>query len=202
MSSWGREDAKAVSGTITATQNSKAIVGSSTFFTTELKSGQVLAIAGVDYAIASITSDTALTLHNVYGGTTASGLTVTSSQKPTADLLKPLDNIFGVDHVEMAQTPGPQHGGWVYRNTYPGPGGVGTRIHYETLVAMKKPPLDPQSGGTDDTEFPGSETTTTTTTSTTTTSTTTTTTAAPTTTTTAAPTTTTTVAPTTTTTTP
>jgi hypothetical protein len=195
MPAWGREDAKAVTGTIEVVQTSKAVVGSTTAFDTELKAGEVLNIAGVDYAIASITDATNLTLHNVYGGVSASGLTVTMSQKPTADLLKPLDDIYGVDNTEMGNTPGPQHGGWVYRLTHAGPGGVGTRVRYETLVAMKYPPLENVG---DDTPFPGATPTTTTTTSTTTT-----TTAAPTTTTTTdTPTTTTTTdAPTTTTTT-
>ena len=172
MPAWGREDARAVTGTITVVQNSKAVVGSGTAFTTELVVGEVLSISGVDYSINVITDDTNLSLHNIYGGTNAGGLTVTASTKPSADLLKPLLDIYGVDKAEMAQTPGPQHGGWVYRHTFNG-GTAGTRVRYETLVAMKNPPVD--SNADDDTEFPGALTTTTTS-STTTSSTTTTTT--------------------------
>jgi hypothetical protein len=109
--------------------------------------------------------------------------------KPSADKTIPEAEIFGVDSSEIAQTDGPSHVGWVRRKE------IGaTRVVYETLVAMKTPPLE-DSG--DDTEFPGGNTTTTTTTAAPTT----TTTAAPTTTTTAEPTTTTTAEPTTTTTT-
>ena len=92
--------------------------------------------------------------------------------KPSADKTIPEAEIFGVDGDEIAQTEGPAHVGWVHRKE------IGTsRVVYETLVAMKTPPVE-DSG--DDTEFPGGITTTTT--------------AAPTTTTTAAPTTTTTTA--------
>ena len=95
--------------------------------------------------------------------------------KPSADKTIPEAEIFGVDGDEISQTDGPAHVGWVRRKE------IGTRVVYETLVAMKTPPLD---DGSDDTEFPGGISTTTTSTSTTTT-------AAPTTTTTEATTTTT-----------
>ena len=66
--------------------------------------------------------------------------------KPSADKTIPEGEIFGVDTDEISQTDGPAHVGWVRRKE------VGSRVVYETLVAMKSPPID---DGSDDTEFPG-----------------------------------------------
>jgi len=97
--------------------------------------------------------------------------------KPSADKTIPAEEIFGVDGDEIKETVGPSHVGWVHRRE------IGeNRVVYETLVAMKTPPLE---DSTDDDFFPGGITTTTTTTTT----------AAPTTTTTEEPTTTTTEQP-------
>jgi len=65
--------------------------------------------------------------------------------KPSADTTIPANQIFGVDENEMAVTKGPQHAGWVRRRT------VGSRVLYETLVAMSTPPVEDNA---DDTVFP------------------------------------------------
>jgi hypothetical protein len=75
------------------------------------------------------------------------------TDKPDADKTIPAGEIFGVDSDEMTETPGPAHAGWVRRREI---GSTG-RVVYETLVAMKNPPVE-DSG--DDTEFPGGITTT------------------------------------------
>jgi hypothetical protein len=81
--------------------------------------------------------------------------------KPSADKTIPEEQIFGVDGDEIKQTKGPQHVGWVHRRE------IGdTRVVYETLVAMKTPPLEDSA---DDAFFPGGITTTTTAAATTTT---------------------------------
>lgn len=67
--------------------------------------------------------------------------------KPSADTTKSSSDIFAVDKAEIAVTKGPAHVGYVHRKT------VGSRVQYETLVAMKTPPTDTQISG-DDTQFP------------------------------------------------
>lgn len=65
--------------------------------------------------------------------------------KPSADTTKDANDIYGVDRKEIVVTKGPQHVGWVHRRT------VGSRVLYETLVAMKTPPVEDNA---DDTVFP------------------------------------------------
>lgn len=65
--------------------------------------------------------------------------------KPSADTTIPANQIFGVDGNEIAVTEGPAHTGWVRRRT------VGSRVLFETLVAMKTPPTEDNA---DDTVFP------------------------------------------------
>lgn len=173
MPAWGRESSRAVTGTVAVTQNSKAVTGTGTAFLTETKPGNGLIIAGVEYTIETVTSNTALTLEKGYVATTASGLTVTLSQKPSTDKTKSPNDIFGVNATEVAMKPGVSAPGWVHVKQ------VGSRRLYETLVAMKTPPLETAA---DDAVFPNTTTTTTVAPTTTTT-----TTAAPTTTTTTTP---------------
>ena len=57
--------------------------------------------------------------------------------KPTAD--KTIDSanvVYGVDQNEVAATPGITAPGWAVRRT------VGTRVIWETLVAMRTPPVE------------------------------------------------------------
>jgi len=54
--------------------------------------------------------------------------------KPSADKTVAQANIFGVDRDEIKVTPGIEHVGWVARRQ------VGSRVLWETLVAMKEPP--------------------------------------------------------------
>lgn len=65
--------------------------------------------------------------------------------KPSADTTKSAGDIYGVDGTEMQVTKGPQHAGWVHRKT------AGSRVMFETLVAMKQPPTEDNA---DDTVFP------------------------------------------------
>ena len=67
------------------------------------------------------------------------------TDKPSADTTKDAADIYGVDAKEIKVTPGPQHAGWVYRKE------VGSRVLYETLVAMKTPPVEDNA---DDNVFP------------------------------------------------
>jgi hypothetical protein len=64
----------------------------------------------------------------------------------------PAGEIFMVDEAECAQTAGIAQPGWVRRKV------DGSRIRYETLVAMADPATDAEyvasGGAVDDTEFP------------------------------------------------
>jgi hypothetical protein len=61
-------------GTITATNNSTAVTGAGTAWLSNVVPGEGLLINGVVYEIATVVSDTSLTLARVFAGTTASGL--------------------------------------------------------------------------------------------------------------------------------
>jgi cytoskeletal protein RodZ len=191
MSAWGRNIAD-LTGTVAVVEGSAVVAGTSTVFLTEVGTGNVINIGADAFVVVSVESDVLLRLNKPYPGSSDTGLTAKISQKPSSDKTLNLNEIYGasLNEVRINNLTAP---GWVVRRQ------VGDRYVFETLVAMKVPPVEDSS---DDVVLP--ETTTTTSTSTTSTTTaapTTTTTAAPTTTTTAAPTTTTTAAPTTTTTT-
>lgn len=103
---WGNKDSKTVTGTsIDVTQNSAAVTGSGTAFTTDLEPGNYLVISGVEYKVLSITSATALTLATDYAGSTAtvtiSG-NVTANEKPAYIPTADIANVFGVDATEIS----------------------------------------------------------------------------------------------------
>lgn len=66
-------------GTLSVTNGSAAITGAGTSFTTELMAGSVMSLNGVSYTVASIASNTALTLTASYAGATAGGIAVPGS---------------------------------------------------------------------------------------------------------------------------
>jgi hypothetical protein len=136
MSGWGRDTSKAVTGTLAVTQGSVDIVGTGTAFTTELKAGQWLVIEDVAYVINSIADATHLKLEKPYAGTTASLLSATASEKPSADKTRSFGLIYGVDATEAGITAGVAQPGWVQRKV------IGTRVLFETLVAMKTAPTE------------------------------------------------------------
>jgi hypothetical protein len=143
MALWGNKDSKSVTGTIAVTNASKAVVGTGTTFTTQLKSGNTLVIANVEYRVESITDNTHLTLHVVYAGSTASGLTVLANEQPAYVSDDTLSQVYGVDsgspRYEAQLTENRARGlktpGWVKYTTYQDSQG-NTRHKAETLVAM------------------------------------------------------------------
>lgn len=102
MALWGNKDTKSVTGTIAVTNASGAVVGTSTVFTTELKTGQTLVIDSVEYRIDAIASATALTITPVYAGSTASGLTVTANEQPASISTSELSSVFFADTAEVS----------------------------------------------------------------------------------------------------
>lgn len=85
------------SGTIAINQNTVAVTGTGTAFTSELEVGDTIIISGVSYIVATITSDTALTISTPYLATNASG--VTPSSTPYR-LLSKLDRYISVTSHE------------------------------------------------------------------------------------------------------
>lgn len=74
------------------------------------------------------------------------------STKPSGNVIAPFSdgnqaNIFGVDLAEVSSTPGVTAPGWVYKKV------IGSRIQYETLVAMKNPPPETNTSTGDDASF-------------------------------------------------
>ncbi len=70
------KDGYPITGTVSVTNTSATLTGSGTTFLAQLSRDDKLVIEGVEYTIASIASDTSLTLTENYTGLTASGITI------------------------------------------------------------------------------------------------------------------------------
>lgn len=138
MALWGNKDTKAINGIVDVEQNSKVVTGTGTAFTTELKVGNTLVIAGVEYIVETITSNTVAGLKVAYAGTTATGLTVTANEQPNYVPHAQLGEVFGVNETEAQVAANKAKGittpGWVKYTTYTDSNGR-TRNKVETLVA-------------------------------------------------------------------
>lgn len=85
MALWGNRDGKSASGTVTINGTTGGVTGSSTAFTTEARVGDFIRVAGEDYRITAIASNTAATVVAGKPGATMtgrSGDTYTLSEKP------------------------------------------------------------------------------------------------------------------------
>lgn len=111
MSSWGNLDNVTIAGTVVvATANGAAVLGVNTEFTSNVKPGDYIIIAGNKYQVATVDSDTSLTLTN-NAATTSAGVAAYVQQGPKyisnvifdnrATNLYTIQNIFGVDVTEM-----------------------------------------------------------------------------------------------------
>ena len=157
MSLWGTKDDKNSPGTITVYQVNSTVVGSSTIFADSAGGARVGDYIIVDTTnqhlrITEITNNTTV---SVVAGTvgehivTANAAAYSLTEKPVyvsmynvgANVGQGAANVFGVSAYEVranAVNAGVQHAGWVKQLVSPGPGGVGTRYRYETLVATKR----------------------------------------------------------------
>jgi hypothetical protein len=153
MALWGNKDDKTSAGTVNVWANGQ-VVGTSTFFADPAvaKVGDYITIdaTGQNLRITEITSNTIVT---VVPGTAGESVTNVSAGGAFALSEKPVyvsmytvgsgvgegaANVYGVSVAEQAANvdAGIQHAGWVRRLVSAGAGGVGTRVRYETLVAM------------------------------------------------------------------
>ena len=101
-------------GTITLTNGSTAVTGSGTLFADNfVGANDVLIVDGLMYVIASVTSNTSLTLTRPYTGTTASGktydivhLTGEDALNELARQVAALVNKYGLTVNSITDTPG------------------------------------------------------------------------------------------------
>ena len=138
MALFGNKDTKAVAGTVAVTNGSATLTGTGTAFLTALASGNTVVIANVEYRVVAITSNTVATLHKVYAGSTASGLTITANEQPSYLEDGDLAKVYGVDVTEAQVTANRAKGldtpGWVRYTTYTDAQST-TRHKSEVLVA-------------------------------------------------------------------
>jgi hypothetical protein len=133
MPLWGTRDSFSITGTVDLVEDSAAVVGTSTAFTTELDIGDMIVTsAGAKYKVVAITDDENLTISPAFATANASGATITGQDTPK--YLLPADgaNTFGVDTTEAIANV--RDAGWVLRNTYTDVHGS-TRDKREVLVA-------------------------------------------------------------------
>lgn len=98
MSLWGNKDLKGIAGTsLSVTNNSKAIVGTATTFTTDLKEGSFINISGTLYKVYLITDDTHLTLVTEYQGSTNATLSFTGTTTAPSALV--IGNTYKITSV-------------------------------------------------------------------------------------------------------
>lgn len=147
MALWGNKDSKAVTGTLDFLEDSVVVSGTSTLLDTELAVGQRIITTDGEYQIATITSNTAMTLTTAFGAANSAGETVTANEKPAYLTSTDAAATYGVDTTEAEETPQITAAGWVLQTT--GSGGRSGRVTYETLVAMRS-----IAGDAEDVAFP------------------------------------------------
>ena len=122
MALWGNKDALALTGTVSTTNTSATVTGSSTVFPTEVQVGDVIKINSTYAKVTGITSNTVLTISPAWSIANTSGVSATLKQAPkhlaagSDATVQNVANIYGVDTTEaVAETTIP---GWVYVNEY------------------------------------------------------------------------------------
>ena len=122
MALWGNKDALALTGTVSTTNTSATVTGSSTVFPTEVKVGDVIKINSTYAKVTGITSNTVLTISPAWSIANTSGVSATLKQAPkhlaagSDATVQNVANIYGVDTTEaVAETTNP---GWIYVNEY------------------------------------------------------------------------------------
>ena len=122
MALWGNKDALALTGTVSTTNTSATVTGSSTVFPTEVQVGDVIKINSTYAKVTGITSNTVLTISPAWAIANTSGVSATIKQAPkhlaagSGATVQSVGSIYGVDTTEaVAETTNP---GWIYVNEY------------------------------------------------------------------------------------
>lgn len=152
MSAWGNTDNTTIAGTVTVYAANVNVVGSSTYFTVNVKAGDYLTVSGQGkYQIADVTSNIALTLTTIPTAAAAGKVAFlqqgpkykfTNNTMPVARQSNTvsIQTIYGVDSTEIASAnlkSNASHTGWVSYTTYTDAYGA-VRKKTEVLVAMSK----------------------------------------------------------------
>ena len=82
MALWGNKDALALTGTVSTTNTSATVTGSSTVFPTEVQVGDVIKINSTYAKVTGITSNTVLTISPAWSIANTSGVSATLKQAP------------------------------------------------------------------------------------------------------------------------
>ena len=112
MSSWGYTDNAAIAGTVTTYTANGNVVGSSTYFTVNVKDGDYLFIAGAKYQVQNVISNTILTLSSptaTAGGSRTAYLqqgpkflsNLNGSYPARTGNLATIQTVYGVTYEEM-----------------------------------------------------------------------------------------------------
>ena len=96
MSLWGNSDGVNLTGTVAISQNTVAVAGTSTEFTTEVDEGDLILIDALAYRVETITSDTALTITASFAPANVTGKTATKRETPRHLTVADSDAIYGV----------------------------------------------------------------------------------------------------------
>jgi hypothetical protein len=122
MALWGNKDAFALTGTVSTTNTSGTVTGSSTVFLNEVAVGDVIRVNSTYRKVTAIASNTSLTISPAWSIANTSGVSATTKQSPkwlnagSDATIQNVSGIFGVDTTEaVAETTTP---GWVYVNEY------------------------------------------------------------------------------------
>lgn len=146
MSSWGNLDNVAIAGTVTVYTTNTTINGSTTYFTSNIKDGDYILVAGQKYQVANVISDTAGNLTSVASANT-SGATAYIQQGPkyianvaVSENVYTIQRVYGVDRQEIGvanTAANASHTGWVHYWDYTDANNS-FRRKSEVLVAMSK----------------------------------------------------------------
>ena len=89
-----RNSVTQINGTVSVTQNSAAVTGTGTQFSTQLRPGDFIVIRGQSYRVVTIASDTSLFISPEYRGATLAGAVVSKTvdtRVPRSQWIDPLD---------------------------------------------------------------------------------------------------------------
>ena len=125
MALWGTRDNFSITGTISTTNTSSTVTGSNTTFLTELDIGDTIQfVGGKRIKVATIASNTSLTLEQAWSTANLSASTIVGQDTPKyvtqADVLA--NTIIGLDATETGVTANRAKGlitpGWTKYTTY------------------------------------------------------------------------------------
>ena len=139
MALWGNRDSYAITGTANTVEDSVTVTGTSTTFLTEIDASDSLYIDGTHVKVASVGTNTSLTLAAPWDDTAVTGETLIGQDSPKYIPTAQITEIFGVDTAEAKVVANRAKGidtpGWVRHVTYTDMHGS-TRTKTEVLVAM------------------------------------------------------------------